>query len=131
MWQHGHFNWNELMTRDTEAAKTFYGETLGWTFDGMDDTVDGGTYWVCKDGEQFVGGIFDMNKPEFEGLPAHWFSYIAVDDVDARVEKATAAGATLKRPIFDVPGVGRIAIIVDPTGGVIGWMTPSEPPQQG
>ena len=36
-------------------------------------------------------------------------SYIAVDDVDARVKKAQSLGATLMRPIFDVPGVGRIA----------------------
>ncbi|MGH6922119.1 MAG: VOC family protein, partial [Geminicoccaceae bacterium] len=73
-----------------------------------------------------VGGIFDMNGPEFEGLPPLWFAYLAVDDVDARVAKATAAGATLLRPIFDVPGVGRIAIVEDPVGAVLGWMTPTQ-----
>ncbi len=36
-------------------------------------------------------------------------SYLAVDDVDARVKKAIAAGAKLMKPIFDVPDVGRIA----------------------
>jgi len=30
---HGNFCWNELLTRDAEAAKRFYGETIGWTFD--------------------------------------------------------------------------------------------------
>ncbi len=96
MWQHGHFYWNELMTRDPEGAKAFYGDTLGWKFEGMPMEI--GTYWVCKDGDKPVGGIFDMNKPEFEGLPPHWFAYVAVDDVDARVAKATAAGAKLLRP---------------------------------
>jgi hypothetical protein len=124
MWQHGHFYWNELMTRDPESAKTFYGKALGWQFEGM--PMPDGTYWVCKDGDSPVGGIFDMNRPEFEGLPPHWFAYIAVDDVDARVEQATAAGATLLRPIFDVPGVGRIAIIKDPIGAAVGWITPTE-----
>ena len=52
-------------------------------------------------------------------------SYLAVDDVDARVKKAQAAGATLMRPIFDVPGVGRIAILKEPGGAGIGWMTPA------
>jgi predicted enzyme related to lactoylglutathione lyase len=35
--------------------------------------------------------------------------YLAVDDVDARVTSAVAAGAQLMRPIFDVPqwGVSR------------------------
>ena len=124
MWQHGHFYWNELMTRDPESARAFYGDSVGWTFDAM-DMGEGGTYWVCKDGDKPVGGLFEMNKPEFEGMSPHWFSYIAVDDIDARLEKAAKAGATIKRPPFDVPGVGRIAIVADPTGAVLGWMTPS------
>jgi predicted enzyme related to lactoylglutathione lyase len=52
-------------------------------------------------------------------------SYIAVDDVDARVGKATKAGAKLMKPAFDVPGVGRIAILTQPGGAGIGWMTPA------
>ena len=45
-------------------------------------------------------------------------SYIAVDDVDKRVDKAKKAGATILREPFDVPGVGRIAILKQPGGGV-------------
>jgi len=43
-----------------------------------------------------------------------------------RVKKAQAAGATLMRPIFDMPNVGRIAILKEPGGVGIGWMTPSK-----
>lgn len=124
MWQHGHFYWNELMTRDIEGAKAFYGSAAGWTFEAM-PMSEGGTYWVCKDGETPIGGMFDANQPEFEGIPPHWFAYIAVDDIDARLEKVTKAGGTIKRPVFDVPEVGRIAIVEDPTGAVLGWMTPN------
>jgi uncharacterized protein len=35
MWSHGHFHWNELMTRNPEQAKSFYGATVGWTFEAM------------------------------------------------------------------------------------------------
>ncbi len=28
------------------------------------------------------------------------------------------------RPIFDIPGVGRIAILTEPGGAGIGWITP-------
>ena len=38
---HGHFYWNELMTRDAEKAKKFYGNTVGWTFEAM--TMPDGT----------------------------------------------------------------------------------------
>ena len=120
---HGHFHWNELMTRDPEGAKTFYADTIGWTFSDM--PMPEGVYRVAMDGEQPVGGIFDMNAPEFEGMPAHWFSYLEVDDIDTRVEKAVAAGAQVIRPPFDVPEVGRIALLEQPDGARIGWMTPA------
>lgn len=122
MTSHGSFHWNELMTRDVEKAKKFYGGTIGWTFDGM--PMPDGTYWVAKMGDKPVGGLFTIGGPQFDGVPEQWMAYLAVDDVDARVAKATAAGAKLMRPIFDVPGVGRIAILREPGGAGVGWMTP-------
>jgi predicted enzyme related to lactoylglutathione lyase len=88
--------------------------------------MEDGTYWVCKDGDQPVAGLFDISNPRFEGIPPNWFAYLAVDDVDARVEQAKAAGAELMRPIFEVPGVGRIAILKDPSGAGLGWITPAQ-----
>ena len=122
-WSHGHFYWNELMTRDAEKAKKFYGTTIGWTFEAM-PMPDGGTYWVAKMGDQYVGGLFPLTSPQFDGVPESWMAYLAVDDVDARVKKAVAAGAKLMRPIFDIKGVGRIAILTEPGGAGIGWITP-------
>ena len=120
---HGHFYWNELMTRDVEKAKKFYGDTIGWSFAGM--PMPNGTYWVAKVGETPVAGIFDISGPEFGPVPECWMAYIAVDDVDARVAKAVKMGAKLMKPAFDVPGVGRIAILTEPGGAGIGWMTPA------
>jgi hypothetical protein len=31
----------------------------------------------------------------------------------------------MKQP-FDVPGVGRIAMLLEPGGAGVGWMTPAE-----
>ena len=120
--EHGNFHWNELMTRDVEKAKKFYGDVIGWTFDGM--PMPDGTYWVAKMGDKPVGGLFPLTSPQFDGVPESWMAYLAVDDVDARVKKAQAAGAKLMRPIFDIPGVGRIAILTEPGGAGIGWITP-------
>ncbi len=123
---HGTFYWNELMTRDVEGAKKFYADTLGWGYDGMPMPGGGGTYWLATmDGEP-VGGLFDISGPDFQGVPESWMSYIAVDDVDARVAKAVKAGAKLMKPVFDVPGVGRIAILMQPDGAGVGWMTPAQ-----
>jgi len=122
---HGKFYWNELMTRDVERAKKFYADTLGWSFEAMPMPGGAGTYWVAKAGGEAAGGIFDISAPEFGQMPESWMAYIAVDDVDARVKKATAAGARLMKPIFDIPGVGRIAVLMEPGGAGIGWMTPA------
>ena len=120
---HGTFYWNELMTRDVEAAKSFFASTIGWTAEPF--PMEDGTYWVMKSDDQPVGGIMDMTNLVPAEVPAHWLSYLAVDDVDERLKGAVAAGAAVIKEPFDVPGVGRIAILSDPTGAVMGWITPA------
>jgi uncharacterized protein len=122
---HGTFYWNELMTRDVESAKKFYGDTMGWRFDAMPVPSSGGSYWLAKMDDEPVAGIRDISTPDFGSAPESWMAYIAVDDVDARVKKAVKAGAKLMRPVFDVPGVGRIAVLMEPGGAGIRWMTPA------
>jgi predicted enzyme related to lactoylglutathione lyase len=68
--------------------------------------------------------MFPMVKPELRDVPEQWVSYIAVDDVDARVKKATAGGAKVMHEAFDIPGVGRIAALVDNSGAMICFITP-------
>ncbi len=69
--------------------------------------------------------VFDMNTIKgCESIPEHWLSYVAVDDVDLRVKQALAAGGKPGRPPFDVAGVGRIAILQQPGGATVAWMTP-------
>jgi uncharacterized protein len=120
---HGAFYWNELMTNDVEQAKTFFATTVGWEFEGM-NMADAGTYWVAKADGKPVGGIMDMTGIVPPGVPPHWMSYLEVDDVDARLAQVASAGGNVIRPPFDIAGVGRIAILADPTGAVMGWMTP-------
>jgi len=122
-WAHGCFHWNELRTRNAERAKKFYQETIGWSFERM-GTPDGEDYWVATMDGKPVAGLFPLTSPRFDGVPESWMSFLAVDDVDARVAKATKAGAELVMPIFDVPDVGRIAMLREPSGAGIGWITP-------
>ena len=118
------FYWNELMTSDVEAAKAFYKETLGWEFQGM-PMESGDTYWMVPGDPMPVCGMFDVAGTPFADMGEQWVAYIAVDDIDARVAKARAAGATIVQEPMDVPEVGRIAMLTQPGGGFIGWMTPS------
>ena len=124
---HGEFYWNELMTNDVEKAKAFFTATLGWSFEGM-NMMEGGTYWVAQSGGKGVGGIMSMQGIVPPGVPPHWIGYIAVDDIDTRVGLVTANGGQILRAPFDIPGIGRIAIVADPTGATLGWITPAQQP---
>jgi predicted enzyme related to lactoylglutathione lyase len=122
-WAHGNFCWNELRTRDPQAAMKFYGDTVGWAFQKT-ATPDGIDYWLAMEGGRPVAGFFHLASPRFDCVPESWMGFLAVDDVNARVKKAEKAGAKLMMPIFDVPNVGRIAMLREPGGAGIGWMTP-------
>ena len=122
----GSFYWNELMTRDAEAAKKFYGATLGWTFEAMEQGEgEGATYWVAKVGDEAVAGIYQLEQGD-EETSEGWFAYVAVTDLSTALARATSEGGEVIREPWDVPGVGRIAIVNDNAGNSLGWMTPSE-----
>jgi predicted enzyme related to lactoylglutathione lyase len=121
---HGAFYWNELLTTDPEPAKSFYETVTGWSYSEM--SMPGGmVYNVAKLGDTPAGGIMKMPAEMPEGVPPHWFAYIAVDDVDAAAGKVKAAGGNVLSAPFDVEGVGRIAIIQDPQGAALGLITPA------
>lgn len=126
MTRHGYVHWNELMTRDPDGMKAFYQRCLGWEFKAMLAVAGAPPYWVAHatDGTA-VGGIFDMRAADFDGVPEMWIPYIAVSDVDMAVETAQAAGAALLRGVMDIDGIGRIAILREPGGATVGWMTPA------
>ncbi len=121
---HGTFVWNELLTRDVEAAKKFYASLVGWSFKPM-PMEGGGTYWVAEIDGKPVAGIMAMPEHLPPDVPPHWFEYLEVDDVDARLKLAAEHGGRLMRPPFDVPGVGRIGFVFDRSGAALGLMTPA------
>lgn len=120
---HGMFVWNELATDDVEAAKRFFAETLGWSYHAM-GMPGGGTYWIAQAEGKEVAGLFDKRQIGLGSAPAHWLAYVDVDDIDARLKLAETNGAKIHRPAFDIPGVGRIGILADPTGAALGFITP-------
>lgn len=114
--KHGSISWSELMTSDVPAAKKFYGELFGWTFEDM--PMEELTYSVLKANDDEVGGIMPF-PPDAPPMPPAWGLYITVDDVDTVVEKATGMGATIAMPPRDIPEVGRICVLQDPQGAYI------------
>jgi uncharacterized protein len=119
----GALSWNELNTRDTAAAKEFYGAVFGWGFE--DNEFEGGTYTSLKVGDRPVGGMLDMTGRVPDGVPSHWQVYFAVEDTDATVAKATELGGSLMFGPIDIEA-GRFAILADPFGASFAAIALSE-----
>lgn len=115
--------WNELTTRDAEAAKPFYAAVLGWTYETVD--MGSGDYILAQVDGRTVAGIMPMLGDDWGDLPSHWMAYIAVDNVDSIMERTAELGGTISVPATDIPP-GRFGIINDPTGAAVSVMTFTE-----
>lgn len=109
--------WNELNTRDTAKATSFYTHVFDWetekaSFDGMD-------YFEWKNAGTTIGGMLEMPAQVPAEVPAHWLVYFAVTDTDATVAAAEKLGATAIVAATDIPP-GRFAILADPAGAMFG-----------
>ncbi len=123
---HGAFSWNELMTSDPGAAITFYTALLGWSTQKM--PMPGGDYHVVKVGDVSVGGVMAIpSDAKAGGMPPNWGSYVTVADVDATARKAVELGGKVVHGPQDIPGVGRMAAIVDPQGAALNVIAYSQP----
>ena len=120
---HGSVCWTELATKDLDAAEKFYSPLLGWELKQSQATgIDGMKYLEFHTGGKAWGGMFQMG-PEFGDAPAHWTSYIAVDDVNAAALRVPELGGEVCMPPMDIPHVGRFAVIKDPSGATFSLIT--------
>ena len=116
---HGVFNWVDLQTGDTDAAKAFYAELFGLDF--TDDQMDGVNVYTVgfKNDRPVLGMMAQPAELTEAGVPYFWETYIKVDDADTAADAVAPAGGTLLGPVTDVAnGAGRLAVIADPTGAV-------------
>lgn len=126
---HGARVWTELNTWNAAAARKFYTAVLGWDFDDMQQpgASEGVMYGVAKISDEMVAGMIQLVSPQGDGVPSNWMVYFEVADVDASAAATVKAGGAVLAPPFDIPRVGRFAIIADATKAVSGLMTSVEP----
>lgn len=110
--------WHDLITEDLASSRAFYEGMFGWTFE-TSKGARGEEYLLARSGAVVVAGLLAYNAPADGKKYSRWLPYISVDDVDAAVSRASAAGARTVAAARDV-SLGRVAAIVDPQGAVIG-----------
>ena len=110
----GELCWRELRSKDLPAAAEFYSKMFGWTLEQSKITPM--QYMeIIADGAA-AGGMMPMEGDDWGDAPSHWATYIAVDSADETVEKIKANGGSVHHGPFDAPGVGRMAMVADPSG---------------
>lgn len=115
----GTFGWNELLSKDVEGAKAFYGGLFGWTF------KDNGGYQEIMCGDRMNGGILPWQK-EMGDMPTYWAVYFNVEDCDKAVEKVESLGGKVLVPANTIEP-GRFAVVADPQGAVFNVMFANNP----
>ncbi len=104
--------WNELSCPGGDTIKGFYRSVVNWTH--MSNQVDEFDYGIfTKQGEN-MAGLLELPDAAFEAMRPAWQIYFAVRDLDAMAAKVIKFGGHLVAEPFDLPGVGRMAVVIDP-----------------
>jgi uncharacterized protein len=111
----------ELTADDPERLVAFYTDVFGWKAHKFGGPVD---YWLVSTGEGSPGidGGVRRRQPE----DPNTINTLGVEDLDAAVEKVTAAGGKVVMPRDTVHGVGYLAYCQDPQGTMFGMMQSDE-----
>jgi predicted enzyme related to lactoylglutathione lyase len=116
----GAVHWTELWSKDVEADLAWLTGTFGFGTETMQ--MPNGPYTILTSDGEYAGGVMASTE---EKAPSMWLPWIQVTDVDATVAGIEAEGGASVSPSMDLPTVGRMAVVADPTGGVFGVITPA------
>jgi predicted enzyme related to lactoylglutathione lyase len=118
-------SWNELMTRDIDAAKAFYTKVFGWSYE-VNEMPDG-PYNVIAGGESGgLGGLMSMPAEVPDMVPNHWVVYFSVADIAASIALVTDHGGQVMMEPMTAPGVGTFATVLDTAGAAFSVMQPED-----
>lgn len=115
--------WADAMFPDLEAAKAFYAELFGWSYDA--GFAEFGNYTQARTADGKHVAALSPQMPGMEGVPASWNLYLATSDIGAVAEKVGAAGGTLMTEPMQVGPFGTMATVQDPAGVVFGVWQPA------
>lgn len=120
----GLFVWYEHLTKDPKAAISFYGSVVGWKTQPFAEGGDSDyVMWVGSQGP--LGGVMELPEQAAKmGAPPHWMGNVMVDDVDKAAALTKQLGGKVYKEPWDVPTVGRAAVIADPQGASLAIFKP-------
>jgi uncharacterized protein len=112
--------WSDLVSEDAEAAASFYTALFGWRVEERAPGVM--RLWLA---DREIGAIHQINDSMPNAKESTWLVGVAVPDLEAAVAATRGAGGEVLRPVTEVPGDGRFAVVRDPRGAVLGLVEPA------
>jgi predicted enzyme related to lactoylglutathione lyase len=127
--QDGALSWNELGTRDPEAAQRFYADVFGWTatpieFEGQV------VYFSWQLDGRTIGGMLPMGDQFPAEVPPNWLAYFGAADLDAAAAEIERLGGRVLMPRREVPA-GAFAVFADSQGAAFACVQGTYDPPPG
>lgn len=116
----GTVGWNELRTRDVDAAQAFYATVFGLTFDEV-PMPSPGRYATFEAVGRMAGGMGSMPDGVPDQVPAHWGVVFNVEDTDEAAAAVQRLRGSVLQPPSDTPQ-GRLCAAADPQGASFSLM---------
>jgi predicted enzyme related to lactoylglutathione lyase len=118
----------EIPVENVQKMRAFYATLFGWKIERNPGPLE---YWLIETvpaDEQMTplrpgvnGGMYQKPQPEFKPV-----NYISVESIDKYIEKTKALGGKILQPKQEVPGVGWVAIALDPEGNQFAMLQPMQ-----
>lgn len=102
----------EFASSDPGKEMDFFKSVFGWEFQKFGEQ----DYWLVKTGPAEEVGIDGGFLPMMSEQQPRTTNTITVTDLDAAIEKAKAAGATMMMDKQEIPDFGWTAYMMSPTG---------------
>ena len=119
----------EVVGKDGDALRRYYGELFGWNIDtnnpmqyGMVDGKDNRTV----SGDTGIGGGVAQGPDGYEG---HVTFYVAVPDVEAALQKAESLGGRRVMGPENIMDMVELGQFTDPEGNLIGLVKDGPMPE--
>ena len=95
--------WHDLITPNLEESKSFYNTAFGWTY--ADTNFKGLNYTIIYNKGSVIGGMIEVKSAK----SSTWISALPLSNVELnkRIRKVVAAGASKALPIIKSPGRGK------------------------
>ena len=121
----GKIIWRDLLTHDLKGSQEFYGSLFGWKFEAVGSASgfgDDSAYTLIRHKGQLIGGMIDTMALNGRDDISQWVVVMSVEDVDKATSSFAANGGEVMTPPTDLKRRGRLAVVRDAEGALLGLL---------